>query len=132
MPISTEYFSQLSHVRMSGKITTQEVFGSIVSNNQRKEFRDIKIRLVDGRDIEAVNFNIDDMGSFVAVDKSSFIQNEGLTVIVLSHNEQFNAFFDAYVTRMRSTPWTFHRAESIEQARNICDALNVTFPDNID
>ena len=121
MPVYTQYFEKISYVELTGNLTANEILTSILKFNRGDKFKKIDVRIIDGRSITNALLDLEKMKAFVAVDKRSFIDNEDLTVIFISEDENLIGMFQIYTNMMSSSPWIFHVVKNINEAEAICN-----------
>lgn len=123
MAITTQYFYKISYVKLFGNLTLQEVTGSILKYGKSDSFKSIAIRIIDSTELFNVAFDESKMKSFTAIDKSGFLDNEDVCVIMVSAQAEFVNLFEQYAKMMAGTSWQFELVSDLEAAVAICKQM---------
>lgn len=129
MAIITQYFKNYSLVELSGLLTAHEILQNVIKNNRGDNFKNNKLRLIDASELQQVTFNEKEMKTFIAVDRSSFVENEELVVIIINDKDRFQPLFQSYVDSMKLSPWVFHTVASHAEAFELAETLGIKIAD---
>ena len=125
MSITTEYYKTFSVVELTGRLSAQQIMGNMIEYGRSDKFRSIQIRVIDARKLQHVLFSEKEMKALIAVDKASFLENDSITVIIISNDLRFIPLFETYINSMSATPWQFHIVADLDEAKAVALQQNI-------